>query len=133
MVRAERVSRAEGAGTGGTAVPAAVGGADEASAPSGSARDVDPLERAVQVVAADREAVLAFFRFLTRQDNLDRYAAEIDGYAYGDRHGGYQRFLQDRAPTLQWHLHLRLVRPSHRSSRQERHPSLLQGLYPRPG
>ena len=26
---------------------------------------------------------------------LDRYAAEIDGYAYGDRHGGYQRFLQE--------------------------------------
>jgi hypothetical protein len=26
---------------------------------------------------------------------LDRYAAEIDGYAYGDRHGGYQPFLQE--------------------------------------
>lgn len=25
---------------------------------------------------------------------LDRYAAEIDGYAYGDRHGGYPQFLE---------------------------------------
>jgi len=26
---------------------------------------------------------------------LDRYATDIDGYAYGDRHGGYQRFLEE--------------------------------------
>jgi hypothetical protein len=25
---------------------------------------------------------------------LDRYVTVIDGYAYGDRHGGYQQFLQ---------------------------------------